>query len=156
MSAAPRATAGRRASRVDAAARAPRARPPRRARGRVPRAARRDLRAQRDAGFLTFENLRGILASVAVLGVVALGVNQVVLAGDIDISVGSMLGAVRGRRSARSAPSVGGLLLPLLAGDGGRRRRRRGQRRRCSTLARIPSIIVTLGMLYALRGLDAA
>jgi ribose/xylose/arabinose/galactoside ABC-type transport system permease subunit len=43
-------------------------------------------------GFFTLENFRGIVASVAVLGVVAVGVNQVILAGDIDISVGSMLG----------------------------------------------------------------
>ena len=48
--------------------------------------------------FATVDNLRGILASVAVLGIIALGVNQVVLAGDIDISVGSMLGRVRDRR----------------------------------------------------------
>ena len=101
--------------------------------------------------FLTTDNLRGILASVAVLGIIALGVNQVVLAGDIDISVGSMLG-VCAIVAGAVGQSIGGLLLPLLAAmavgaligavNGG-----------LTTLARIPSIIVTLGMLYALRGI---
>jgi ribose/xylose/arabinose/galactoside ABC-type transport system permease subunit len=100
--------------------------------------------------FATTENVRGILASVAVLGIIALGVNQVVLAGDIDISVGSMLG-VCAIAAGAVGQSIGGLLLPLLAAmlvgaaiglvNGG-----------LTTIARIPSIIVTLGMLYALRG----
>ena len=38
------------------------------------------------SGFFTFDNARGILASIAVIGVMAIGVNQVILAGDIDIS----------------------------------------------------------------------
>ena len=102
-------------------------------------------------GFFTFENFRGILASVAVLGVVAVGVNQVILAGDIDISVGSMLGLCAVAVGAVST-SVGGLILPLLAGMavGAAIGAVNGS---LSTYARIPSIIVTLGMLYALRGL---
>ena len=102
-------------------------------------------------GFFTFDNARGILASVAVLGVVAVGVNQVILAGDIDISVGSMLGLCAVAVGAVST-SVGGLILPLLAGMavGAAIGAVNGS---LSTFARIPSIIVTLGMLYALRGL---
>ena len=42
--------------------------------------------------FLQVGNLESILASVAVLGVIALAVNQVILCGEIDISTGSMLG----------------------------------------------------------------
>ena len=42
--------------------------------------------------FLSVPNLESILTSVAVLGVIALAVNQVVLCGEIDISTGSMLG----------------------------------------------------------------
>jgi ribose/xylose/arabinose/galactoside ABC-type transport system permease subunit len=85
-----------------------------------------------------------------VLGVIALAVNQVVLCGEIDISTGSMLGlcAVAGGAAAQS---TGGFLLPLLAAV--------AVGALCGaingtlvTLARIPSIIVTLGMLYALRG----
>ena len=100
--------------------------------------------------FLSVPNLESILTSVAVLGVIALAVNQVVLCGEIDISTGSMLGlcAVAGGAAAQS---TGGLLLPLLAAV--------AVGALCGaingtlvTLGRIPSIIVTLGMLYALRG----
>ncbi|MGH3106663.1 MAG: hypothetical protein ACRDM3_05650, partial [Rubrobacteraceae bacterium] len=64
--------------------------------------------------FLSVPNLESILTSVAVLGVIALAVNQVVLCGEIDISTGSMLGlcAVAGGAAAQS---TGGFLLPLLA-----------------------------------------
>ena len=64
--------------------------------------------------FLSVSNLESILTSVAVLGVIALAVNQVVLCGEIDISTGSMLGlcAVAGGAAAQS---VGGFLVPLLA-----------------------------------------
>ena len=100
--------------------------------------------------FLSVTNLESILISVAVLGVIALAVNQVVLCGEIDISTGSMLGlcAVAG---GAVATSVGGFVLPLLAAV--------AVGALCGaingtlvTLGRIPSIIVTLGMLYALRG----
>ena len=64
--------------------------------------------------FLSVSNLESILTSVAVLGIIALAVNQVVLCGEIDISTGSMLGlcAVAGGAAAQSA---GGFLLPLVA-----------------------------------------
>lgn len=100
--------------------------------------------------FLSVPNLESILTSVAVLGIIALAVNQVVLCGEIDISTGSMLGlcAVAGGAAAQS---TGGFLLPLVAAV--------AVGALCGaingtlvTLARIPSIIVTLGMLYALRG----
>src|SRR5919106_813534 len=100
--------------------------------------------------FLSVPNLESILTSVAVLGVIALAVNQVVLCGEIDISTGSMLGlcAVAGGAAAQN---TGGFLLPLVAAV--------AVGALCGaingtlvTLGRIPSIIVTLGMLYALRG----
>jgi len=61
--------------------------------------------------FLSVSNLESILTSVAVLGVVALAVNQVVLAGEIDISTGSMLGlcAVAGGAAAQR---TGGFVVP--------------------------------------------
>jgi ribose/xylose/arabinose/galactoside ABC-type transport system permease subunit len=102
-------------------------------------------------GFFTWENARGIVASVAVLGVIAVGVNQVILAGDIDISVGSMLGLCAVVVGAVSA-ATGGLILPLLGGmaAGAAIGLANGM---LTTKARIPAIIVTLGMLYALRGI---
>jgi ribose/xylose/arabinose/galactoside ABC-type transport system permease subunit len=100
--------------------------------------------------FLTPSNLESIVDSVAVLGVVALAVNQVVLSGEIDISTGSMLGLCAVAAGA-VALSTGGIVVPLLAGIGvgalaG------ALNGALVTLGRIPSIIVTLGMLYALRG----
>jgi ribose/xylose/arabinose/galactoside ABC-type transport system permease subunit len=100
--------------------------------------------------FLTASNLESIVDSVAVLGVIALAVNQVVLCGEIDISTGSMLGLCAIAAGA-VALSTGGLLQPLLAGVvvGGLAGAINGV---LVTLGRIPAIIVTLGMLYALRG----
>jgi len=100
--------------------------------------------------FLSGPNLESILVSVAVLGTIALAVNQVILCGEIDISTGSMLGLCAVAAGA-VAISTGGLILPLLTGV--------AVGALCGaingllvTLGRIPSIIVTLGMLYALRG----
>ena len=100
--------------------------------------------------FLSGSNLESIVVSVAVLGTIALAVNQVVLCGEIDISTGSMMGLCAVAAGA-VATSTGGLLLPLLAGVavGALAGAVNGV---LLTLGRIPSIIVTLGMLYALRG----
>ena len=101
--------------------------------------------------FLSPSNLEAIVVQVAVLGIIALGVNQVVLCGEIDISVGSMLGLCA-VAVGTVAQGSGGLVLPLLAGIlvGTAAGALNGV---LVTLGRIPSIIVTLGMLYALRGL---
>jgi ribose/xylose/arabinose/galactoside ABC-type transport system permease subunit len=100
--------------------------------------------------FMTASNLESIVDSVAVLGVIALAVNQVILCGEIDISTGSMMGLCAIAAGAVSL-STGGILLPLLAGVavGGLAGALNGA---MVTLGRIPAIIVTLGMLYALRG----
>lgn len=101
-------------------------------------------------GFLGTSNFESILTQVAVIGVIALAVNQVILCGEIDISTGSMLGLCAMAAGA-VATSFGGLLLPLLAGVavGAGAGALNGF---FVTVARIPAIIVTLGMLYALRG----
>jgi ribose/xylose/arabinose/galactoside ABC-type transport system permease subunit len=100
--------------------------------------------------FLSATNLEAILVSVAVLGTVALAVNQVILCGEIDISTGSMMGLCAVAAGA-VAVSYGGLILPLLSGVavGALAGAVNGF---LVTVGRIPSIIVTLGMLYALRG----
>ncbi|QYJ14952.1 Ribose import permease protein RbsC [Rubrobacter xylanophilus DSM 9941] len=101
-------------------------------------------------GFLRASNLEGILAQVAVVGVIALAVNQVILAGEIDISMGSMLGLCA-IVAGTVAVATGELLPTLLAGVavGAAAGSVNGL---LVTLGRIPAIIVTLGMLYALRG----
>jgi ribose/xylose/arabinose/galactoside ABC-type transport system permease subunit len=100
--------------------------------------------------FLSGSNFESIVISVAVLGIIALAVNQVILCGEIDISTGSMMGLCAVAAGA-VALSTGGPILPLLAGV--------AVGALCGavngllvTAGRIPSIIVTLGMLYALRG----
>jgi len=100
--------------------------------------------------FLSGSNLESIIVSVAVLGTIALAVNQVILCGEIDISTGSMMGLCAVAAGA-VATNTGGLILPLLAGVvvGALAGAVNGI---LVTLGRIPSIIVTLGMLYALRG----
>ena len=100
--------------------------------------------------FLSGSNLESILVSVAVLGTIALAVNQVILCGEIDISTGSMMGLCAVAAGA-VATSTGGLIVPLLVGIavGGVAGAVNGL---LVTAGRIPSIIVTLGMLYALRG----
>jgi ribose/xylose/arabinose/galactoside ABC-type transport system permease subunit len=100
--------------------------------------------------FLSGSNFESIMISVAVLGTIALAVNQVVLAGEIDISTGSMMGLCAVAAGA-VATSTGGLIVPLLTAVavGALAGAVNGL---LVTVGRIPSIIVTLGMLYALRG----
>jgi len=100
--------------------------------------------------FRTSGNLQGIVSTVAVTGVVALAVNQVILCGEIDISTGSALGLTAAVAGA-VAVHTGGVVAPLAAAmavglvvgiiNG-----------LLSTVARIPSIIVTLGTLNVIRG----
>jgi ribose/xylose/arabinose/galactoside ABC-type transport system permease subunit len=95
-------------------------------------------------------NVENVLAQVSVVGIVALALNQVILSGEIDISVGSVL-AVAAFAVGRVAEATGGLLLPVLAGFlvGAIAGVVNGV---LVTWLRIPSIIVTLGTLNVLRG----
>ena len=104
-------------------------------------------------GFLATANLEQILEQVSIIGIIALGLNQVILAADIDVSLGSAL-AVCAASAASVANHHGGLLLPLLTalGVGAAIGLVNGL---LTTVARIPSIIVTLGMLNILRGLES-
>ncbi|MGE0239571.1 MAG: ABC transporter permease [Parvibaculaceae bacterium] len=98
--------------------------------------------------FLTFGNLGVILQNSAVLAIVAIGVTFIIIGGSIDLSVGSVMafaGAVAasfagdwGAFAIVIAPLVG---LMLGAINGG-----------IFVYARIPSFVVTLGMLSIARG----
>jgi rhamnose transport system permease protein len=106
-----------------------------------------------DPSFLSAGNAMDILADAAPAVVIACAVTLVVVTGEIDISVGSLLGlcaAVMGLLCYGDEPAqpvavgvaaaVGlGLCVGLVNGG-------------LVTLGRVPSIIVTLGMLTALRG----
>jgi ribose/xylose/arabinose/galactoside ABC-type transport system permease subunit len=101
-------------------------------------------------GFLDASNLEGTLSQVAVIGIVALAVNQVILAGEIDVSTGSLLGVCAllaglvGERTSGVLPALAtalGVGIAFGAVNG-----------LLVTLLRLPSIIATLGLLYILRG----
>jgi len=110
--------------------------------------------------FLTAENLLNVLRNVSMQGLIALGMTMVIIAGEIDLSVGSMV-AFSGCLTAWATgwlggPSVGlsmplsvtaGILLSLIAGifSGG-----------IAGLLRmryeVPSFITTLALMTALSG----
>lgn len=99
--------------------------------------------------FLSLDNGRVILEQSVVLAVAAFGATLVIIAGSIDLSVGSAVGltAVVTAMSVNQFGVTLGLLIAVLLGaavgllNGA-----------AFALARIPSFIVTLGTLTALRG----
>lgn len=101
-------------------------------------------------GFLAAANLLSIVSQVAVVGIVSLALNQVILSGEIDVSIGSLLAACA-FTYASAAHAATGLILPLLASlaVGGCIGLLNGA---IVTIGRVPSIIATLGMLLSLRG----
>ena len=101
-------------------------------------------------GFLAGSNLLSIVSQVSVVGIVSLALNQVILSGEIDVSVGSLLAACA-FAFATMAHATSGVFLPLLASVvvGGAVGVLNGA---IVTVGRVPSIIATLGMLLALRG----
>jgi len=102
--------------------------------------------------FLTFDNFIVILRQVSIIGICAFGETFVVIAGGIDLSVGSIV-ALSGVIAASLAkflhvPILLAFMTGVAAGSA------------CgyvngtlATRARIPSIIVTLGTLTIIRGL---
>ena len=100
--------------------------------------------------FMSVDNLVSIVAQVAVVGTVALACNTVILAGEIDVSTGSLLAACS-LTFGVIANMTGGILWPVLAAAA------LGAVVGCFngllvTVGRIPSIIATLGTLLMLRG----
>ena len=101
--------------------------------------------------FMQERNISDILQGNAYIAVAALGMTMVIVTGNIDISVGSLLGllaVISGRLVVGGAPTPLAWLAPLLFGG------------LFGALIgflvaymRIPSIVVTLGMLSIIRGL---
>ena len=101
--------------------------------------------------FIRVDNLQAILAQSSIVALIALGVNQVIIAGEIDISVGSLLGlctvaagTVAATTDGFILPFVTAVVIGLAAGT---------VNGFLVTRLRIPSIVATLGMLYALSGI---
>lgn len=99
--------------------------------------------------FLTLSNLGVVLQNAAVLCVVAIGITFIIIAGSIDLSVGSVM-ALSGAVAASLTPAFGawafvaaplvGAVLGTVNGS-------------VFVFGRIPSFVVTLGMLSVARGL---
>src|SRR5688500_12727861 len=103
--------------------------------------------------FVSAANLRDILVNNAFYAIVACGVTFVIVTGEIDISIGSLAGlcaAVLGLLTApTSANQSAALAVPITLALGLSVGLINGF---LVAYARVPSIIVTLGMLTALRG----
>jgi ribose/xylose/arabinose/galactoside ABC-type transport system permease subunit len=102
-------------------------------------------------GFATIDNLRSIAISMAVVACLALGQNLVIMTGEIDVSVGSIV-ALAGFVAGPIGVRTDSLLLTLACSVG------------VGTAAGflngvlvawtpVPSIVVTLGTLYIFQGL---
>lgn len=105
-----------------------------------------------DGGFLTPRNLSNLMRQMAITGVVACGMVLVIIAGEIDLSVGSLLGLLGGVAALLDVTHqmplplnlliVLGLGLAIGLGNG-----------YLSAYLRIPSFIVGLGGMLAYRGI---
>lgn len=101
--------------------------------------------------FLADRNLIDILQGNAYIAVAAIGMSMVIITGNIDISVGSLIGLlaiISGRLVVNDVPPIIAWLVPLVVGGG------------VGALIgwlvaylKIPSIVVTLGMLSILKGI---
>lgn len=104
-----------------------------------------------DGGFTSARNLSNLMRQMAVTGILACGMVFVIIAGEIDLSVGSLLGLLGGMAAVLdvthhlplplsvAAVLAGGLLLGFLNGY-------------LTAYAGIPSFIVGLGGMLAYRG----
>jgi ribose/xylose/arabinose/galactoside ABC-type transport system permease subunit len=103
--------------------------------------------------FLSLQNFSDLLVQSAPVIIIACGMTLVILTGEIDISVGSLFGLLAALLGLFASPSHFGLsapavvILTLLAGAGVG-----FFNALLVTVARVPSIIATLGMLTILRG----
>lgn len=105
--------------------------------------------------FLAAGNLRDMLVQAVPVLIVASGLTFVVVLGEIDISVGSLMGLLATTLGQLASPTHAGLPVPACVGltlllgtavgavNG-----------LLVTLGRMPSIIVTLGMLTVLQGIN--
>ena len=103
--------------------------------------------------FLSLDVFRNILVAAAPAAIVGCGLTFVIVTGEIDISVGSLMGLCAVALGQLASPSYANLPVPiaialtlLLATSVGL------INGLLVTIGRVPSIIVTLGMLTALRG----
>jgi rhamnose transport system permease protein len=110
----------------------------------------------KNSSFLSSQNLRDIGLNVAIVALLAIGQTVVVVSRNIDLSVGSVLGfvAFMSGRMFVSHPGTSIVLVFVLgiavgAGFG-------AINGALVSIGRVPSLVVTLGTLYIIRGIDFA
>src|ERR1051325_5609663 len=103
--------------------------------------------------FASVQNVRDLLTQAARVIIVGCGMTLVVLTGEIDISVGSLLGFLAALLGVLASPSHLGLdwplVIPITLLTGTLFGLLNGL---LVTIGRVPSIVATLGMLTMLRG----
>ena len=100
--------------------------------------------------FLAERNLTSIFLGNAYIAVAAIGMSMVIISGNIDISVGSLIGVLAtlsGSLAVAGYPIIVSWLAPLVAGA-----MATALMGFLVAYLRIPSIVVTLGMLSILKG----
>ncbi|MGJ4942010.1 ABC transporter permease [Bradyrhizobium sp. HKCCYLS1011] len=100
--------------------------------------------------FLAARNLSDVLLGNAYIAVAAIGMSMVIISGNIDISVGALIGVLAtlsGTLAVKGVPIIVTWLAPLAAGI-----LIMGLQGAVIAYLRIPAIVVTLGMLSILKG----
>ncbi|MCB1495986.1 MAG: ABC transporter permease [Bauldia sp.] len=100
--------------------------------------------------FMTFDNARTVLVQTVVLAIVAFGSTLVIIAGSIDLSVGSVaaLSSMVGASVAMEVNGLAGLIAAIVVGMIAGAANGIGL-----AYLKVPSFIMTLGMLSVARGL---
>jgi rhamnose transport system permease protein len=103
--------------------------------------------------FLNSQNIRDILLNVAIVALLAIGETVVVVTRNIDLSVGSVLGITAFLTGVLFADHHVAIPIAFAAGIafGGIFGLLNGA---MVSLARVPSLVITLGTLYVIRGID--
>jgi rhamnose transport system permease protein len=106
--------------------------------------------------FLSTTSIQNLLSSAAIIGLLAIGETIVIITRNVDLSIGSVLGISAYATGVlyRDHPHISIVLIFLAA---------LGIGVVCGvvnglivTAARVPSLVVTLGTLYIIRGIDGA
>jgi ribose/xylose/arabinose/galactoside ABC-type transport system permease subunit len=105
--------------------------------------------------FLNSQNVRDILLNVSIVGLLAVGQTVVVVTRNIDLSVGSVLGITAFATGVMFADHD--MAIPVVFGVGILFGAFFGLLNGAMVaLARVPSLVITLGTLYVIRGIDFA
>jgi rhamnose transport system permease protein len=109
-----------------------------------------------NTNFVSATSLQQLLAGASIIGLLAIGETIVIITRNVDLSIGSILGlsAYAVGVLFRDHPHVPVVVVFLAAvGIGAVCGVVNGA---ITTLVRVPSLVVTLGTLYVIRGIDAA